>query len=281
MRNAPGISGWFGVVCLTLGGPATYQAAGQGGKVINSIGMELAPIPSGKFLMGSPTNEPGREEDEDLRTVTLTKPFHLGSHEVTQAQYALIMGGDSPSYFKGKTLFGQLGKDTTTSRYPVDTVSHADAKRYCERLSGLPAEKAAGRMYRLPTEAEWEYCCRAGSTTRFHFGDDEASLGIYAWHKGNSDKQTHPVGLKKANAWGLYDMHGNVWEWCADWYEPNPRGEAIDPQGQREGSLRVLRGGDWFSGPDLCRSAERYWIQPTDRGFLGFRVAMTVSGSEK
>jgi eukaryotic-like serine/threonine-protein kinase len=127
-------------------------------------------------------------------------------YEVTQGEYERVMG-TNPSHFKGDP------------RLPVETVSWQDAMTFCERLSALPAERSAGRVYRLPTEAEWEYACRAGSTTIYSFGDSEGSLGDYAWYDSNSGSKTHPVGQKRPNAWGLYDMHGNVWEWCSDWYD--------------------------------------------------------------
>ncbi|MFM7516241.1 MAG: formylglycine-generating enzyme family protein, partial [Pirellula sp.] len=149
-------------------------------------------------------------------------------------------------------------------------------------LSDLPEEKAAGRVYRLPTEAEWEYACRAGSKSRYSFGESSKSLGDYAWFGDNSNNQTHPVGEKKANAWGLYDMHGNVWECCSDWYGDYPKGAVSDPTGPSKGSFRVLRGGSWGGGAAGCRSAIRVWDVPSDRNFsIGFRVALSPSGNPK
>jgi len=153
-------------------------------------------------------------------------------------------------------------------------VSWNDAVEFCRRLSKLPEEKAAGHVYRLPTEAEWEYACRAGTTTEYSFGDFESQLGEYAWFNGNSDETTHPVGQKKANPWGLYEMHGNVWEWCQDWHSADYYGSSppADPQGPTRGSSRVLRGGSWCCPRDV-RSANRGRVGPDSRGSnVGFRV---------
>jgi formylglycine-generating enzyme required for sulfatase activity len=217
----------------------------------NSIGMKFHLLPAGEFKMGA--------SDKDCR-VTLTKPFQLGVYPVTQEQYRRVMRKD-PSNFKG-------------SQNPVEKVSWKDAVEFCRRLSALPEEKAAGRVYRLPTEAEWEYACRAGTTTDFSFGDDQSQLGEYAWYAGNSGQRTHPVGVKQSNPWGLYDMHGNVWEWCQDWYaEDLPEGAVTDPTGPVEGSSRVIRGGSWSSIASLCRSSLRYGDTPDYRHHdHGFRV---------
>ncbi|MDA7492917.1 formylglycine-generating enzyme family protein, partial [bacterium] len=197
--------------------------------------------------------------------VTLTKPFKMGVHEVTQAQYEQVMGVN-PSKYKG-------------ADNPVDTVSWEDAVEFCRRLSELPTEKAAGNVYRLPTEAEWEYACRAGTTTRFSFGDDESELGDYAWFSGNGGNTIQPVGSKLPNAWGLYGMHGNVWEWCQDvhWYYPS--GSVTDPSGAASGSHRVRRGGSWRCSAESCRSAHRSRYRPSDRNnYGGFRVSLSPSG---
>ena len=156
---------------------------------------------------------------------------------------------------------------------PVENVSWTDAVEFCRKLSAMPAEKTAGHVYRLPTEAEWEYACRSGTTTAYGFGDDASRLGDYGWFDGNSDSSTHPVGEKKPNAWGLYDMHGNVWEWCQDWYGDYPSGSATDPTGATSGSYRVIRGGSWSNDARYCRSAYRSWRTPEARyNNLGFRV---------
>jgi len=256
--------GFFVVVCLMLVGllhPAWSRApAEKPGKLKNSIGMEFASIPAGKFLMGSPATEKERNPDETQHEVTLTQGFRMGVHEVTQAQYEQVMG-ENPSEFKGATL-------------PVETVSYDEALAFCKKLSDLPAEKAAGRKYRLPTEAEWEYCCRAGTSTPFHFG--ETLDGTQATCSGKG--KTSPVGSYPANAWGLYDMHGNVSEWCRDRYGDYPKGPVTDPSGQA-GSNCVLRGGCWGNGAAICRSAFRYGDSPEDRNSgLGFRVARSLSG---
>jgi len=155
----------------------------------------------------------------------------------------------------------------------VETVSWDDATEFCKKLS----EKTR-QAVRLPTEAEWEYACRAGSKTRFCFGDADEGLGDYAWYRANSGRTTHPVGQKKPNAWGLYDMHGNVWEWCADWYGDYPNGAVTDPQGPASGTYRVLRGGAWRGNSDFCRSANRGSGTPGGRSrIFGFRVVVSVS----
>ena len=191
----------------------------------------------------------------------------MGKHEVTQGEYLDVMGSN-PSYFKGDT------------NRPVEQVSWVDATNFCARLTAR--ERAAGRLgasdvYRLPTEAEWEYGARAGSTTRFSYGDDPGyvKLGDYAWFSGNSGSTTHPVGLKLPNAWGLHDMSGNVWEWCLDWYGSYPGGSLTDPRGPDTGSNRVDRGGGWGGGGRGCRSAYRNGDTPDSRnGDLGFRVVL-------
>ena len=224
---------------------------------VNSVGMELKLLPAGKFVMGSHKGE----DDETPHEVVLTRPFYLSVHQVTQEQYQRVIGAN-PSSFKG-------------ARTPVEQVSYEDAVQFCWKLSELPAEKAAGRVYRLPTEAEWEYACCAGTTTEYSFGDDEGKLSEYGWFKGNSDGKTHPVGTKKPNPWGLYDMHGNLWEWCQDWYGDYPAGKAADPQGPPQASFRVFRGGCWNFVARSCRSARRCRGVPSYRNRdLGFRVAL-------
>jgi formylglycine-generating enzyme required for sulfatase activity len=148
--------------------------------------------------------------------------------------------------------------------------------RVLQEAFGIAGGKKAGRVYRLPTEAEWEYACRAGSKAAYGFGDERDLLGDYAWFTQNSGGKTHPVGEKKPNAWGLYDMHGNVWEWCSDWHGEYPEGAVSDPTGSREASHRVVRGGGWFYEATFCRSAIRRWIVPAKRSdSIGFRVALS------
>jgi formylglycine-generating enzyme required for sulfatase activity len=158
-------------------------------------------------------------------------------------------------------------------------VSWEDAVEFCRRLSELPAEKEAGHVYRLPTEAEWEYACRAGTTTNFGFGDDDSNLDDYAWFRENSAEKTHPVGGKKPNAWGLYGMHGNVGEWCQDWKEDYPEDAVTDPTGPASGLYRVIRGGSYLKPAEYCRSASRSGYKPSSRNYHhGFRVSLSPSG---
>ena len=225
--------------------------------------------------MGSPSTEQARNPDEGPQTqVTIGKGFWMGTYEITQEDYTTIVGSN-PSLFTGN-----LGR-------PVETVSWEDANSYCAKLT--TRELQAGRLppgfvYRLPTEAEWEYCCRAGTTTATAYGDTlgsdqanfdgtspygEAAAGPYL-------KVTTVVGSYAPNAWGLYDMHGNVWEWCLDWYSGSlPGGNVTDPKGPASGSNRVLRGGGWGYRGVVCRSASRGYYFPTERvnGF-GFRAVL-------
>ncbi|MDB4770771.1 SUMF1/EgtB/PvdO family nonheme iron enzyme [bacterium] len=227
----------------------------------NSIGMEFKLIPAGTFTMGDASGD----DDETPHEVTLAQPFKMGVHEVTQAQYEQVMGVNNSRF---------IGANN-----PVERVSWDDAVEFCRRLSDLPAEKAAGNVYRLPTEAEWEYACRAGTTTKYSFGDDESELEQYGWCYANSGENTHPVGSKQPNAWGLYGMQGNVAEWCQDWYGDYPSGSVTDPTGPVEGSFRVYRGGSWLNTAEGCRSAFRYWNLPSGLAFdLGFRVCLSPSG---
>ena len=231
--------------------------------ITNGIGMNLVLIPAGTFLMGSTKKEQVREDEQVQHQVTLTRDFYLGMTQVTQAQYKKVMGMN-PSYFRGKEVKGR-----DSSEFPVDSVSWEDGLEFCKKLSALPEEKKAGRVYRLPTEAEWEYACRAGTTTDYSFGDDETKLKEYAWFSKNSARKTHAVGQKKPNPWGLYDMHGNVWEWCRD------RIEKIS-------DFRVSRGGSWLNAAALCRSARRGGIFSSYRSStIGFRVALSSRGIPK
>jgi len=230
--------------------------------VRNSIGINLKLLPPGSYTMGRVSGG-----DEEPYRATLTRPFFLSVHEVTNAQWKRVMGS-TPSTWNDDNR-------------PVEQVSWQDAMEFCQKLSALPEEKAAGRVYRLPTEAEWEYACRAGTTTRFSFGDDLSAAGDFGWFDFNAGSQTHPVGEKKPNGFGLYDMHGNVWEWCSDMYGPYPKGEASDPQGAFEGSARVIRGGCWLFSAARGRSAGRLWADPSIRRHnLGLRLALSPSGAE-
>jgi formylglycine-generating enzyme required for sulfatase activity len=277
------------------------QLAQQSHRIItNSIGMKLVLIPNGTFMMGSPIDEEGRLEDEVQHQVTISQDYHLGVTEVTQGQYMKVMG-NNPSNFQCHQSYKVQGD---SSNHPVEMVSSEDAIEFCKRLSELPEEKHAGRVYRLPTEAEWEYACRAGSTSKYSFGDDEGQLCDYAWFSGNSNQKTNPVGQKKPNAWGLYDMHGNVLEWCADWYDDYPKQAVTDPVGPAEGVVpvdrvvreysqdvlfqvvrhvtRVNRGGSCGSGAASSRSAYRNCNAPRVRSpDKGFRVALSFFGIPK
>ncbi len=240
-------------------------------EITNSIGMKLLLIPKGTFMMGSPETEKGRQENETQHEVTISKDYYLGVHEVTQAQYETVMG-KNPSHFQG-AIVGNENADL-----PVENVSWDDAVEFCKKLSDLPEEKKAGRVYRLATEAEWEYACRAGSKTAYLFDDEEGLLPEYGWFNRNSSNRTHTVGLLEPNAWGLYDMHGNVWEWCSDRHGEYPKGAVRNPTGPKVGSDRVCRGGSWDFEAANCRSAFRNWNYPSLRlDYYGLRVALSLS----
>jgi formylglycine-generating enzyme required for sulfatase activity len=226
-------------------------------------------IPPGSFRMGSPTDEVDRYSSESPQTaVTISRGLSMGKSEVTQGEYQAVTG-DNPSAFTGN------------SNLPVETVSWGDATNYCAALT--QRERAAGRIsvnwvYRLPTEAEWEYACRGWTSTRFSYGDapEYANLTNYAWYSDNAGATTHPVGQKLPNPWGLYDMHGNVGEWCLDWNSASlPGGIALDPQGPALGSSRQWRGGHWAFPARRCRSAFRSYTSPDSRlNTIGFRVVL-------
>jgi uncharacterized protein (TIGR02996 family) len=228
----------------------------------NSIGMRLAAIPPGTFLMGSAEKEKGHDWDETQHRVTLTRGFFIGVFPVTQREWALVMG-KNPSQFQGDNR-------------PVECVSWGDCQDFCKRLG-----RREKRTYRLPTEAEWEYACRAGTTSPFCSGHDLRALRKVGWcsfdkHAG-SGKETREVGQYQPNAFGLYDVHGNVWEWCKDWYRKFEDDPATDPQGAPRGEYRALRGGAWYSIPNGCRAAYRNRQAPDSRqAYMGFRVCLTA-----
>jgi formylglycine-generating enzyme required for sulfatase activity len=259
----------------------------------NSLGMKLVRIEPGEFLMGSiegqinllmwlfsESRRASFDDEQPQHSVRITRPFFLGVHQVTQGQYQSIMG-DNPSRFEG------------SDELPVESVSWFDAVQFCNKLSerenrspcyriyGTKVSVLNGNGYRLPTEAEWEYACRSGSSMLYPFGDDASEIGEHilawsAWYGSNSQDTTHPVGQKRPNSWGLYDMLGNVWEWCQDaydaaYYTNSPPG---DPPGPAAGSRRVIRGGSWVNDARFCRPASRDRSTPEGRdNHLGFRVA--------
>ena len=224
----------------------------------NSIGMEFVLIPPGEFKMGSPSGEEDLYSYEGpVHTVTIRKAYYLGKYEVTQAQWREVMG-NNPSYFKGDDL-------------PVERVSWNDAQEFVKKLN----EMEGTDKYRLPSEAEWEYAARAGTTSRYSFGNDESDLSEYAWYDDNSGGKSHPVGQKKPNSWKLYEMHGNVWEWVQDWWYSNYDGAPTDGSAResRGSSYCVLRGGSWLTSAGYSRSAIRNYHSPGDRhAYLGFRL---------
>ncbi len=224
----------------------------------NSVGVEFVLIPEGEFMMGSPSGEEDRDDDEGpVHKVTIEEPYYLGKYEVTREQWFEVMGSN-PSNFKGDDL-------------PVEQVSWDDVQEFIKKLNEIEGTN----KYRLPSEAEWEYACRAGTTTRYYFGDDESRLKDYAWYIDNSNQKTHSVGQKKPNPWGLYDMYGNVWEWCQDRYHSDYNGAPSDGSAWESGSSssRVVRGGCWRDDARYCRSAFRSRNVPRLRyGGVGFRI---------
>lgn len=227
----------------------------------NSIGMEFALIPAGTHERKS---EPTKNIFDEVvpskvfSLVTVSKPFYLGKCEVTQEQWYAVMG-NNPAKFKGRTR-------------PVEQVSWEDVQIFIRKLN----QKEGHNRYRLPTEAEWEHAARAGTKTEYFFGNNAGSLGNYAWFSDNSGQQTHPVGQKQPNPWGLHDIYGNVWEWVQDWYDNNyPQRNVIDPTGPTSGSYRVLRGGSWQSGDHQCHSAYRPDGSPARDDRLGFRLLLS------
>lgn len=222
--------------------------------------MEFVKVPSGSYMRGCNPNFENCDSDETPQRRISISSFWIGKYEVTQEQWVAVMGSN-PSKFKGRTN-------------PVEQVSWNDAQEFVRRLNA----KEGHNRYRLPTEAEWEYAARAGSTTAYSFGDDAGELGAYAWYAGNSGNKTHPVGQKRANAWGLHDMHGNVYEWVQDWYGNNYYRSSpdTDPRGPSLGEFRVLRGGSWIGGAGDCRSASRSNDRPGNRrDYIGFRLALS------
>jgi formylglycine-generating enzyme required for sulfatase activity len=271
-------------------------------EVNSSIGMKLAFIPPGEFMMGSPkelieaewsAHRDDQGYTDELPTegpqhrVRITRPFYLGRYKVTQEEYQRAVGVN-PSQFSATGQYKDRVTGQDTRRFPVENVSYDEAAVFCRKLSEMPGEKAAGRTYRLPSEAQWEYACRTGSTGRFSFSpgqgatakeDEEQELSGYGWFSGNSDNMTHAVGGKRASAWGLYDMYGNVFEWCRDVRGQDYDAKSVtdDPIGPLEGAQRLLRGGCFFISARCCRSA---YSMGRDRGwhdcYAGFRVCLVL-----
>ena len=220
----------------------------------NSIGMKFTLIHAGEFYMGSEAND----DEKPVHKVKINNPFYLGTYPVTQREWKAVMGDNkNPSHFKGDDL-------------PVELVSWVEVQKFIKKLN----EKEGTDKYRLPSEAEWEYACRAGTTTRYSFGDSESELDDYAWYDENSDDEMHPVGQKKPNPWGLYDMHGNVEEWVQDKWHDSYDGAPTDGSSwERAGAFRVIRGGSWDFIAWSCRSANRARYVPRHRdNYLGFRL---------
>ncbi|MCA2571359.1 SUMF1/EgtB/PvdO family nonheme iron enzyme [Microcystis sp. M42BS1] len=233
----------------------------------NRVTLEMVSLPAGQFLMGSPDSDSDAYNDEKPPHQVKVNSFAIGKYPVTQAQYEAVMG-TNPSHFKNNSWF------KNNLQNPVEQVSWNDAQAFCQKLSQI-----TGKTYRLPTEAEWEYACRAGTTTRYYFGDDANQLGDYAWYDGNSQKTTHPVGQKRPNAWGLYDMSGNVWECCEDNLHgdyigaPTDGSAWIKNNNDNDYDYCILRGGSWYHDPYYCRSASRNnFFRRDNYNSIGFRV---------
>jgi formylglycine-generating enzyme required for sulfatase activity len=235
---------------------------------IESLDLKMSWIPAGKFIMGSPRSEDGHQVfEENMHQVIISRGFWIGNYEVTQAQFEKIMG-ENPSFWKDPAM-------------PVNKVTWHDAMEFCGILS--EQEQEYGRLpkdwrFILPTEAQWEYACRADSTTVYHFGNDREKLPQYAWYSENSQNRTKPVGLKKKSEWGLYDLHGNVGEWCFDWYgKKYPPEGSVDPITQKASDFKVFRGGTYADPPERCRAAYRNRNTPeTQNPWIGFRVILSL-----
>jgi len=266
-----GVVGWAAIAPQQ--GGATERATH-----VNSIGMELLLVPAGAFMMGSDEADAAAAASEKpRRKVTISKAFYLGKHEVTLAQWHAVMGTDPFTLSRSNPFYGMPGmaERITKPDHPAP-VSWNDAQAFIRRLN----EREGHNRYRLPTEAEWEYAARAGTTTAYSFGDDPRQLGRYAWYGEDfATGGTHPVGQKEPNPWGFYDIHGNVWEWVQDWYEERPpAAEAIDPVGPTTGTARVVKGGSWHQTATSWRSAFRKPYEPDYRGIsIGFRLALTLA----
>ena len=251
-------------VTLATGQPGLRLDFGGG------VAMDFARIEPGTFTMGSPLDEPGRGKDEAQHTVTIGRPFYMSTTEVTQAQWKAVMGTSLAEQQAKASKKLPLPGESAAS--PMYYVSWDDATEFCRRLS-----EKTGRKLRLPTEAEWEYACRAGTSLPYGIKGKLMDVG---WHHDNSQSSTHPAAQKQPNAWGLYDMHGNVSEWCADWYWDYPTAKVRDPQGAETALTRVVRGGAWSSSLRNCRSAYRLAAAPSRRADdIGFRCVQESNES--
>ncbi|MFB6099133.1 MAG: formylglycine-generating enzyme family protein, partial [Salinibacter sp.] len=256
--------GFCGLGGCDARGPVPPQPEGSDSTFVNSIGIRFRRLPAGTFRMGSAT---GQADEQPVHTVTITEPFYMALYEVTQVQWGILMEQD-PSHFRGP-------------HRPVDSVSWRQARTFIDRLN----EKEETDLYRLPTEAEWEYAVRGRTETRYHFGKTRDSLRNYAWYSFNSERRTHRVGRKLRNPFGLYDMYGNVWEWVRDAYSPNfyERSARVDPLNTGKPlSPRVIRGGGWYSVVSDMRSANRSWARPKAQNVqLGFRIVREIPEDEQ
>ncbi len=250
------------------------RRSGETAKFVNSAGMEFVWIPPGAFRMGSPKWAPVRCKGEVAREVTLTRGFHMATAPVTKGQWERFIAetkyqGRGRNTEEGDEM-GRTFRFTQEGDHPVVCVSWYEANAFARWLSRLE-----GLHYGLPTEAEWEYACRAGSDTVYPYGDDPAELGRYAWYGRNGGRCTHPVEQLQPNAWGLYDMLGNVWEWCRDWASEYTADGATDPAGPVDGTTRIIRGCSWLVNEDWCRPAHRMSLKPDTRiCLIGFRLVL-------
>lgn len=283
------------LICLGCFSGESYSE--EKSELTNSLGMKFVHIKPGTFKMGSPAGEANSFDNERQHDVEISQSFFLGAYEVTQSQFNKVMGSN-PSLYQGekaakvtpekrhpvtnRIIQDKVVIQVNTENYPVENVNWEDAVEFCRLLSELPEEVQHGRQYRLPTEAEWEYACRAGTKTTYSCGSSNKTLPNFAWFAANSDEHPHEVGTRKPNSWGLYDMHGNVWEWCQDWYSEYPREKIIDPKGSAEGTEKILRGGSWYVTPENLRSAYRPSRSPTFESFdFGFRIVLEIKNEPK
>jgi len=268
---------WLGaglMAALALGAAAAAENQPPPPRTTNALGMEFALIPPGSFIMGAPSSEPGFQPSETQHQVTISRPFYMQATEVTQAQWRAVMGRGFMSMHRGG------------DNLPVTQVSYHQVQRFLDMLN----RRGLGR-YRLPTEAEWEYSARAGSQTAYPWGDGISCQNAmyannpaqrddclrYYQRRGLEPASPAPVKSFPPNAWGLYDMNGNLWEWVADWLGDYPKGPATDPLGPLDGTWRVRRGGSWFGGPLMVRSANRNFAHPASKySTLGFRLVKEI-----